>query len=619
MIADRNLSPVRRQITIKRDSLFFYCSQLFASIVVAVVLQRCSGSLALDASKGDEWNATATTTEPSSLPDLIDLVSKESENISNSTDTDEPNTAKRTIRYGNQKFSSPIVVDDEKLFTPNDEYANARKQINVQIIEPHNNGQFLKETLFQSQENNSVVTSVSTTTTTEATRLPRVRTSTQKTISSKFLAPIQVGLRLSNDVRKPDENCDDEGERSAGVQSTTSAVSGGRREEIEIHRNTKISKITVEAPQRSAYQGRFTSRRPPCEQPCSTPRPAVAAVTSHVRPVTVAVTSARPLPVVVTPPPRAYHQPVVVTPASRVVHQQVVVTPPPRVIHQPVAVPSPPRVIHQPVVVHTQTPVPVEKFVPYPVEKVVKQLVKVPVPVEVERVVVKEVQVPVDRVVEKHINHAVRVPVDRPYPVEKVVDRVVQVPYEVQRIVDRPYEVQKIVTQQVQVPVDRIVEKFVDRPVTVEKLVPHPVAVPVEKIVEKQVPVIVEKIVDRPVPVQVGVPVHVPYYVHVQVPVHSPVPYAVHVPVPVILKPPPPPKTHLIIKTTKYTKGHSGFFDLKNKLNSNLKSIFFKKPNIIHTHVDSIGLSPPPRYNAAGATAFASIINRARFQVPAVD
>lgn len=591
--------------------MFLYCfhvQQLFVPVVVIVAFCQCSSSLASDIQKNNEWNVTTTiastidattkeqtiiitTTKPSPssttikttteteieddddekesvLPDLIDLVSKESEIITNLTDSNERNTAKRTINYGNHKFSSPIIVDEEKLFVPNDEYT--KKQINVQIIEPHNNGQFLKETLFQSQQNNSVITTI-TSTTTELPKLPRVRTSTQKTISSKFSAPLHVGGggRLINNLRKTDENCDDENGGKIGIPSTTAAtgtaivgaaaaINTGRREEIEIHRKTKISKtITVESPQRNLYQSRFTTRKPPCEQPCSTPRPIIP-VTSHIRPASIAVTSVRPLPLITTPIP---------------------------------------QVIHQPVVVHTQTPVAVERIVnrpvPYPVEKVVKQLVKIPVPVEVEKLVVKEVKVPFDRIVEKHINHAV--PVDRPYPVEKVVEKVVQVPYEVQKFIDRPYEVQKVVTQQVQVPVDRIVEKIVDRPVpyerpfavpvdrVIEKFVDRPVEV--EKIVEKQVPFVVEKFIDRPI----GVPV--PYYVHVQVPIHSP--YPVHVPIPVILKPPPPPpKTHFIIKTTKYTK-NNGLIDLKNKFNNNFKQIFYKKPNIIHTN--TIGLSPPPR------------------------
>lgn len=528
---------------------------------------------------------TTTTTKPeeSMLPDLIDLVSKESEFVTNFTDSAERNI--RTINYGNHKFSSPIIVGEEKLFIPNDEFT--KKQINVQIIEPepHNNGQFLKETLYQTQQNNSVITTI-TSTTTEAPRLPRIRTSTQKTISSKFSAPLHGGLRLVNDLRKSGEDCDDENDKKLNIQATTATIGAGRKEEIEIHRNTKISKVVIESPQRNPYQGRFTTRRPPCEQPCSTPRPVIG-VTSNVRPASIALTSARPLPLVTTPIPQVVHQPV-----TQVVHQPVA-----HVVHQPVA-----HVVHQPVVVHSQTPVPVEKIVnrpvPYPVEKIVKQLVKIPVPVEVEKLVVKEVKVPVDRVIEKHVNHAI--PVDRPYPVEKVVEKFVQVPYEVQKFIDRPVEIQKLVTQQVHVPVDRVVEKFIDRPYPVEKIVQQPVAVPVdriiekivdrpvevERVVEKQVPVVVEKFVDRPIPV------HVPYYVHVQVPVHSPVPYAIHVPVPVLLKPPPPPKTHFIIKTTKYTK-HSGLVDLKNKLNNNLKSIFYKKPNIIH--MDTIGLRPPPR------------------------
>lgn len=68
------------------------------------------------------------------------------------------------------------------------------------------------------------------------------------------------------------------------------------------------------------------------------------------------------------------------------------------------------------------------------------------------------------------------------------------------------------------------------------------------------------------------------------------------------VKPPPPPqKSHFIIKTTKYGKGH-GLFDWKHNLHKQIKHVFFKKPNHIVTDdiiapptIDSIGLLPPPR------------------------
>lgn len=534
-----------------------------------------------------------STTEPVDTSVAVDLVQQENESLTNETH-DEKSTAKRTVN--NQRFNAPIVVKDEggdNLFTPADEYS--RKQINVQIIEPesHNNGQFLKETLFQRQENSTSITSTTTTTERSINGLRRSG-APQKIISNKFLAPIQAGLRLSNDERKgKDDDCEDDGNAASVAQ---------RKEEksyIEVQKNTKIKKITVENPPHkkgSIFGSRFaTTTKSPCDQakPCSALRPPTVTplyyqqpqniVLPTQRPVSVSsvhsvhsvatsrpvsVSSAHSVQAVAMPPPvsvSSLHH--VQSVQSVQTAAAVVETPRTHVVQQPVYVHThtevpveKTRVVQQPVYVHTRTEVPVEKIVdrpvPYPVEKVVKQLVKVPYPVEVEKLVVKEV--PVDRVVEKHVNHAVTV--DRPYPVEKVVEKFVHVPYEVEKIVDRPVEIEKIVEKAV--PVDRIVDRYID----------------------------------RPIPVEVGVPVFV------EVPVHSP--YPVHVPVPYLVKPPPPPqpKHFLITKTTKYTKGHLGLFDFKRN-HKHVKHVIIKPPpNIVSdeiishpSDIDSIGLSPPPR------------------------
>lgn len=548
----------------------------------------------------EEQPPSESTTEPINAVVAVDLLQQENENLANETH-DEKSTAKRTVNYQNQKFSSPIVVSEEggdNLFTPADEHS--RKQINVQIIDPesHNNGQFLKETLFQRQENSTTITS--TTTTERSTNGLRRSGTAQKSISNKFLAPIQAGLRLSNDEKKSNDDCDDEVEL---ISTGSSGANVGQKKEeksyVEIQKNTKIKKITIENPPHkkgSIFGSRFsTTTKSPCDQalPCSTTlRPPLVEPSRLRQPQNVVVATARP----VSPPPiysvhSSVHSSVhtaaavVTTPRTHVIHQPVYV-------HTQTQVPvERTRVVQQPVYVHTRTEVPVQKIVdrpvPYPVEKVVKQLVKVPYPVEVEKLVVKEV--PVDRVVEKHVNHAVAV--DRPYPVEKVVEKVVHVPYEVEKIVDRPVEVEKIVTQQVHVPVDRIVEKIVDRPVEVERIVEK--AVPVDRIVDRYI--------DRPVPVEVGVPVYV------EVPVHSP--YAVHVPVPYLVKPlpPPPPKHFFITKTTKYTKGHFGLFDFKRN-HKHVKHVIVKSPPpIIHSdefishhpsEIDSTGQGPPPRLDS---------------------
>lgn len=535
---------------------------------------------------------SVSTSADESLPLLEDLVlaeerfiKKENANNNNSGDDDEndddddsgseKNTAKRTI---SSKFTGPIVVNDEvNLFTPADEFI--KKQINVQIIEPefHNNGQFLKETSLVQQENNTVVTSKTTTTTTTERPLRRKLVGvTQKSISSKFLAPIQAGVRLS------DDDCDDQTDGNVIVEK------GRKIENVNIQQNTRVQKVLIEPKTNLAFGARFTTSttKSPCDQslPCSS-------TPAFVRP---------------TSTPRAnLFQPTPYLPPRTITRPVQTVTPLPLTSPVPITTYAP-----KPIYIHTETKVPVDRIVQVPVEKIVKEYIpheKI-VPVEVEKLVVKEVQVPVNQVIEKHIQHApnfieriIKVPVpyavQQPVEVEKVVTKEIPVPVDriVERIVDRPYEVEKIVERPVPVQVNHILEKIVDRPVEVEK------------IVEKPVPYLVEKFVDRPIPYEVGYPIHIPFLV--EVPVHAPYPVPQYVPhpvhLPVLVKPSLPPPKHFIIKTTKY--GKHGFFDWKHGHHPKyIKHVFVKKPpNFISADefisapsIDAIGLIPPPRFDS---------------------
>lgn len=391
---------------------------------------------------------SSTSTEE--FPLLEDLVLTEehfvkSENIDHDNDSGdvEKNTAKRTI---SSKFTGPIIVDDDvKLFTPVDELT--RKQINVQIIEPenHNNGQFLKETVYVKQENSTVVSSKLTTTTTTERPSHRQNIFTQKTASSRYLAPIQAGLRLSNEgkskQRNNDDDCDDETTEIVNV-----ATEGKLKkvENIDIQKNTKIQRISYnqdEARKNLPFGTRFSSTtKSPCElasSPCSTTYKSYRPVSSTVR--------YKPINTTPLLPPRIYTTPSLLTTTSTVASI-------------PSAVHSTTTIVPKPIYVHTVTEVPTVRFVERPVEKIVKQIVSVPsppvekiVPYEVEKLVVKEVKVPTNTVIEKHINHP-------PTVVEKLL------PYPVHNVIHaKPIEVEKIVHKEVPVayPVDRIIEKHV--------------------------------------------------------------------------------------------------------------------------------------------------------------
>lgn len=451
-------------------------------------------------------SVTSTTqlpvpTSSESFPLLEDLILAATANNPNSGENfdDEKNTAKRTI---SSKFTGPIVVSEEvNLFTPADDFAR-KQRINVQIIEPesHNNGQFLKETVYR-QENSTVVTSKITTTST--TERPTRRKNI--VVEQKFLAPIQAGLRLSNDARQrqgPDEeDCDDQTERTNAIVTEKARV----LENVDIQQNTKIQKIIYkdEPKPNFVFGARVASTtRPPCDQslPCSTPRPYKTSSSPRLKPINTT-------PLV---PPRTYTTPrLVSTPrtfttartfttsrtftTARPVTHSFTATPhalaPTVITHvAPVAVPVPvpvpvpgpvktvktvvPVVTEKPVYIHTHSEVPVvhKQYVQLPpkiIERPViqKEVVQLPpqvqiverprivvqkeyvhappqeriIPVEVEKLVVKEV--PINNIIEKHIQHP-------PTVVEKLV------PYPV---ASKPIEVQKIV----EIPIDRVIEKTV--------------------------------------------------------------------------------------------------------------------------------------------------------------
>lgn len=505
------------------------------------------------------------------------------------------------------KFSSPIVVADENSinekpselvnivpfveYLPHKQVHKPEKQINVEIIDS-NNGQFLKETthfeeqrnqyvddqklmdsivlpqkeapsrqflrnfkgnkiLSPSQENNAIYSTTSSTTQTTSKSFTQEEiTVTQSPISNKFLAPIQAGLRLSNEGKHIDDCLD-------LVQKEPIPTPGrvdGKKTVVEVQKSINIKNILIsqeqEKPKQQAYsQQVFGARFIPKKQ--------------------------------------------------KVIHQNVYIDRP-----YPVEVN---KYIEKPVAVPVHVDRIVEKPVPYPVT--VEKIIEKPV----DRIVEKKVQGPVqkvfiEKIVEKPIHHThyqpyqvtktERIPV--PYVVEKIVDRPVEVekiverPYKevVEKFIDRPYPVEKIIEKEVkiEVPVEKIVEKFIDRPypVEVEKIVEKEVPVEklVEKIIDRPVPVdrpypvtvekIVEKIIDRPVPVDRPYPVEVEKIIEKFI--DRPIPYAVHVPVPYAVHIAPPKQHHTIIKTTTHEHGKNLF----NHNHKNTKHVFI--PNSPPNH-----------------------------------
>lgn len=467
------------------------CRQLFQIIVLVLLITGCysadDNTNTANVTKSDailnetistttklpESSTTTTTTTTTEFPPLEDLVSAEKldandgdPNGDENVDA-EKNTAKRTI---SSKFSGPIVVGDEEanLFTPVNEFSR-RQRINVQIIEPeaHNNGQFLKQTVFQRQENSTVVTSKTTTTST--TERPGRRKNI--VVEQKLFAPIQTEYQAFNDrgqKKLNDDDCDDPTERASVVPNVV-VTEGLRRvqENVDIQQNTKIQKVIYkdEPKQNLVFGARVASTtRNPCDQslPCSTTRayrPSTARPrtfnTSPLPPPRLYTTARIPAPRVVATPVAVSSPRIVTTPAavvSSVTPVQTIVTEKPVYIHTHSEVPVvhkeyvqlPPKIIEKPVVHKEVVQLPPQVHVVHEKPKVVvqKEFVHLPpqekiIPVEVEKLVVKEV--PINNIIEKHIEHP-------PAVVEKFV------PYPV---ASKPIEVEKIV----QVPVDRVVEK----------------------------------------------------------------------------------------------------------------------------------------------------------------
>lgn len=441
-------------------------------------------------------------------------------------------TAKRTI---NSKFDGPIVVGEQvNLFTPNNDNGFARRQrINVQIIEPepHNNGQFLKETVYVRQENNTVITTTKTTTATPTQRPTPPSRRKNIVVEQKFLAPIQAGLRLSHDARQlatNDDDCDDD--KTQRTQIVVTERNNNRiAENVDIQQNTKIQRVIYKEEPKQSQTFVFGARVPsttqsPCEKslPCSTPRLFVPASTPRLRPtalpriVTSTVVSAprivtTPVAVISPPPPRPLSAPVPVTPAP--IRTVTKVTEKPVYIHTHSEVPVvqkeyihlPPRIIEKPVVHKQVVQLPPQvqiverpKVVPVVTEKPVYIHTHSEVPV-----VQKEyVQLP-PKIIEKPVIHkqVLQLPpqvqiVERPKVV--VQKEYVQLPPQ-EKIV--PVEVEKLVVQEV--PVNNVIEKHIQHPPTVvEKLVPYPVSVPSKPVeVQKIVQVPVDRVVEKPVQV----------------------------------------------------------------------------------------------------------------------
>uniref|UniRef100_A0A182R1D6 Uncharacterized protein n=1 Tax=Anopheles farauti TaxID=69004 RepID=A0A182R1D6_9DIPT len=532
-------------------------------------------------------------------------------------------------------FDNPIIVSDSDAAESSDVRAlrsggqhdrTLVKQINVEILgesEDHNNGQFLKETTIvaskpaepcdeDGKEEGFLITKQEVTTIKPVT-VTRLRGSTaarlstryktsqtadlgnhvssttprtssaatgvlQKSVSSKYLAPIQAGLRLSNAEKLHQvDDCDDP------LKDRTV---------VEVQKSVNIKNLLINQETPSSRQ--FGARTKVIQQPVYVEKPVERIVKQPVY--------------IEKPVERIVKQPVYVEKqVEKIVKQPVFVEKPvEKIVKQPIYIEKPvpvavDRIVERPIhhTHYVDRPVPVEKKVTVhvPVEKIVEK------PVPVEKIITQEVKIPypvthivdrpvaVEKIVEKPVPVEVARYIDRPYTVEKIVDRPfpVEIPVEkiVEKVVDRPIEVERIVEKQVEVPVPVTVEKVV------EKIVDRPVPYPVEKIVDRPYPVekVVEKIIDRPYPVQVPVevPVQVPVHYPVEVPVGIPIPYPVEKYITLPLHEPKP--THSIIKTV-----HHEHFDLGKFLAQKKKHLvdhFFPKS---HHHPKLAYVETPNKY-----------------------
>ncbi|XP_049291224.1 uncharacterized protein LOC125768078 [Anopheles funestus] len=553
--------------------------------------------------------------------DVVDInnaqegVTERSQNVSQlNTNTADSVPSESEHTEKKEKFDQPIIVSDsdgaESSDIPSRQLNNRShgKQINVEILgesEDHNNGQYLKETTILAskaiepcdegnKEEGILITKQEVTTinpvtvtrlrgstaarlshrykgiqTTETPNVlvsttlknsPNVITVAAKPVSSRYLAPIQAGLRLSNaDKSHPVEDCQD-----GGTKLKEQTV-------VEVQRSVNIKNILINQETPNVHQ--FGTRTKIVKQPVYVEKPIE----------------------------RIVKQPVFVEkPIDRIIKQPVYVEKPvPQIIKQPVYIEKPvplpvDRIVEKPIY-HTQyvdRPIPIEHQIHVPVEKIVEK------PVPVEKIITQQVNVPypvthvidrpvpVEKIVEKPVTVEVARYLDRPYPVEKIVDRPVpvEVPVEkiVEKIVDRPVEVERVIEKHVQVPVPVAVEKVV------EKIVDRPVPYPVEKIIDRPYPVekIVEKIVDRPYPVQV--PVQVPVHYPVEVPVGIPIPYPVEKYITLPIHDPKP--THSIIKTVHHEQFDIGKFLAQKK--KHFVDHFFPKSH----HPSKVIVESPGKY-----------------------
>ncbi|XP_039449726.1 uncharacterized protein LOC120428721 isoform X1 [Culex pipiens pallens] len=394
-------------------------------------------------------------------------------------------------------FQNPIVVGEMPEGTSRSLRSgdNLFKQINVEIIgesDDHNKGQFLKETIFSNQvtpepcdddaKSTQVIVKHEVTTIrpvtaklrgSTASRLStRYRTTTvalpsttPKSVSNQYLAPVQAGPRLSNTNNKNIDDCIDT------ILQAPKQDQGVERTVVEVQKSINIKNIVVNQEQPKPRKLEFGTRTNLVPQPIVIEKPVDRIVKQNVY--------------IEKPVDRVVQQPVYI--------EKPVPQPVDRIVEKKVPVPYPvDRIVEKPV----QTTV----HVPYPVEK------HIPVHHYIDRPVTKTVtvEVPVERIV------------DRPVPVEKIVTKEVQVPYPVtqvvEKIVDRPVEtvVEKHVEVPVPVTVEKVVEKFIDRPV------PYPVQVPVEVQVPVHYPVEVPVGVPIPYPVEKLIPV-----IHEQKPTHA--------------------------------------------------------------------------------------------------
>lgn len=516
------------------------------------------------------------------------------ESIDSDDSDDEREGAESKIRYSRFRKINPIVVkaaededcDDDETHnqpeaqqliksSPKRDYLPSK--INVEILDDHNNGQFLKETVF--------IAAAVPKTELEAPSRQFLKTYTGQTLSpdtstittnyktiihtTPLPPPIPIGLRLTP-PKTTDEDCDEPPPPPTFMGKTI----------VEVQKSVSVTERRVtNNPQSFRSGSRFSNHHQPsskCLNDCSTPAPPPSP----------------PAPIYLPSPPQQIivEKPVVV---DRVVEKPVQVTVE-KIVNRPYPVD---RIIEKPVTVFKSVPVPVDRIV----EKQVTKYVDRPYPVE--RIVEKQVPYPVERVVEKLV--------PQPYPVEKqvTVERIVDRPVEVQvpvtqvveKIVDRPVEVERIVEKQVPVPYPVEVHKYIDRPYPVEKIVERPVhiPVPVETVVEKFIDRPVETLVETPVTVEVPVPHHIHHH-HLHNPhphehlhqhhLHAHLQHPQHFVKHVHLEPSPLPAAHFEYAKSVESTLLKPVHKLLGNLWSKLQSPFFGNHHHHHTQTKHVTL-----------------------------